>query len=315
MFKDGRRQAINGQSALAFVKQVPLWIVAANRSQLERATVYRDLWSNSPAKVIPRYIRVNKRSARTSIIIPIKEDEEVYGVINFESKEYLEINEDAKRELQLIAESLSILYLLSTSNRLQAMSTDHAMKVLNELRVRFPAKFAKPTLFLASSSAADEVVEATILETVKEFSDRLSVVHWRELVATGDINAHILREITDCQIGVCYLSEPAPESTARSGRSQTRAPDGSGGYKYRDNMNVLFEAGMLNALVAQRVTLGRPSAWIPIREKDSPDAPFDLRAQRTIVVPRSRQSVQRESLRTALRNAIEHALRDSNGRR
>ena len=60
--------------------------------------------------------------------------------------------------------------------------------------------------------------------------------------------------------------------------------------RYDDNANVVFEAGMLHArtLVSSDTEGGEPAGWIPVREKASPDPPFDFAAERILVVPRTR---------------------------
>lgn len=91
---------------------------------------------------------------------------------------------------------------------------------------------------------------------------------------SGNINAQIAREIVRSRFGICYLSQKSQDDSS---------------HKFIDNPNVVFEAGMLHALtrVTSATSGAEPSGWIPMREADSPPAPFDFAAERTIEIPRS----------------------------
>jgi hypothetical protein len=57
---------------------------------------------------------------------------------------------------------------------------------------------------------------------------------------------------------------------------------------------------------------GEPAGWIPIREQESPPAPFDFAAERILQVPRSRNGDLNQSrLRELLRGRITTLLRES----
>jgi hypothetical protein len=74
---------------------------------------------------------------------------------------------------------------------------------------------------------------------------------------------------------------------------------------YRDNPNVLFEAGMLQALT--NAPSAEPVGWIPVREdvRFSGPPPFDVAGERLVVVPRSNPgSFNEDSFDVSLRNAV-----------
>jgi hypothetical protein len=93
--------------------------------------------------------------------------------------------------------------------------------------------------------------------------------------------------------GICYFSQPAPPGS---------------GHKYADNPNVIFEAGMLHALV--NAPDAPPSGWIPVREGDSPEAPFDFADQRIEQVPRDEGQVDEEKLRTQIQRRLAALVKD-----
>jgi hypothetical protein len=67
-------------------------------------------------------------------------------------------------------------------------------------------------------------------------------------------------------------------------------------YKYTDNRNVLFEAGMMHALAKSGEVM---KGWIPIREKDSPPSPFDFNSETIVEVPRDTNLEINEDLLSA----------------
>ena len=93
-----------------------------------------------------------------------------------------------------------------------------------------------------------------IKDILYEYSEKIDLIYWKDISESGIITQQILREITNCQYGICYLSEKTSE-------------DGS---SYKDDENVLIEAGILSAN-------SRDSSfenWIPIREGKSPKICF-----------------------------------------
>lgn len=91
----------------------------------------------------------------------------------------------------------------------------------------------------------------------------------------GDINVQVAEEILSARYGICFFSEePETDESAASVRS------------YKDNPNVLMEAGMLHMVTEGNGGVG--TGWIPIREPASPAMPFDLVSQRTVLVPRDK---------------------------
>ncbi len=126
-------------------------------------------------------------------------------------------------------------------------------------------------MFIATSGRADRRVTGEIKKVLDKFSDQVDFVHWEKISRSGNVTKQIVEEISRSKFGLCYFSEP------------TTAPDDPA-HKFRDNPNVVFEAGMLQALTNS--PNAEPTGWIPVREKSSPDAPFDFAAERILTVDR-----------------------------
>ena len=128
-----------------------------------------------------------------------------------------------------------------------------------------------------------------------KYSEEYDVVFWENINKPGDINTHILEAINTSQYGVCYLSEKIED-----------APPGTP--LYRDNTNVVFEAGMLYALTND--PHAQPDHWLLIREQDSTGVPFDFATQRILLVPRFDDgSLNENSFRSGLKDRLAGLLK------
>jgi hypothetical protein len=284
----------SSQISVAFDQRNPLWVVDQEQRLLRNCDKYVDLWSGVTG--LPKYEspKVN-RDMRTSIVVPLVHWGNVLGVMYLESTSYLEITEVAKDELSLFSDALAILFDLHRANRAQIQGTKDA---ISELQVilrdsKFP-HLTKPQIFVASSRQADDGVRGVIQEVLDEFSTILTVVQWDRIEASGSITTQLIEQIATSRFGLCYISEPAP--------------DGQKGYV--DNPNVLFEAGMLHSLTNSPV--GRPSGWVPVRERTSPKIPFDFATERVLEVPRDANGeIMEQKFKDDLRKRIKALLSEA----
>lgn len=282
------------QIAYAFDQDAPLWVVSKDKSSLANAESYVDLWSGRES--LPKYMRPKiEEEIRTAIIIPLKKRNGVglLGVLDFEASIYLEATEVAKRELRLISESLSILSELQTTSFNQRESTKKALSELDStLTSKYLPKLTKPKLFFAAPSKSDQTVVGLIRNVLNDYINKLSIVSWDEISESGNINEQIIGEVLSSRYGVCYFSEIAdinPEA------------------KFRDNANVLFEAGMLHVLSHADSSISE--GWIPIRERESPSVPFDFASERILIVERSTGGeVLEEKFQAQLRERIDNLI-------
>lgn len=280
------------QICFAFGECVPLWVVHEDKSPLSSSENYVDLWSGRSS--LPKYeLPVDGQDFRTAIMIPMKKKNGgCLGVLDFESSEYLEITEAAKRELSTISDALA---LLSEREMVMVSDTADSKIALRKLEESFGSKhllrLSKPKLFFAWPSNADQSVVAVIRTVLDEFSNRVSIVSWDEIEEPGDINDQIIEHILSSTYSVCYFSERASEDPNT----------------FQDNANVLIEAGMLHVLSQSDQSLSE--AWLPIREEKPPPIPFDFVAQRVLFVPRLQSGELNEKLfRERLKKRIENLL-------
>jgi hypothetical protein len=279
-----------------FAEQRALWVVGKDKKALNEADALEDLWSQS--RDLQPYQAVAEVPIKTLVALPLRRRRQL-GVYYFESSTYLGITDVAKAELQMLGDAIAILLELYETNRSQSMMTASAINDLQESldAAKFP-RLAKPQFFIAFSNRAKSDVVTVLSEVLHTFADRLEFTDWSRMSESGNVNAQIAKEIMRATFGVCYFSEP-------------RSVESGDTPEYVDNLNVVFEAGMLHARTSDSATGGDAGGWIPLREVDSPPVPFDLAAERTLHIPRFGDgTLNQERLREMFSTRIERLLGD-----
>lgn len=273
------------QTAYSFVKDLPLWITATDGRLLKNASAkYIDSWGSEPMRKLPKYRSGNGYKIRTSVIQPLRRNNEAFGVLNIESEEHLMCNQWAKHELGLVAEGVSAIVARSESHRITSRGTKDSVGRLGRFIGANRWKVLnKPRIFIACSE--EERVRKDVVDAVKEVADTLvdhDVIFWQNRDEDGEARRQMVEGLSESRIIICYLSEPGQ--------------DGS----YVDNPNVLFEAGVAEGLA---------KAWgdvklVPIREKGSA-IPWDLGGLNLLQVPRDgKGKLKKTEFKTRLRQRL-----------
>ena len=278
---DGR----TNQTAYSFVKDLPLWITTTDRGLLKNPSAkYIDSWGGEPTAKLPKYKSGNGYKIRTSVIQPLRRNDEAFGVLNIESEEHLICNRWAKHELQLVAEGVSAIVARSESHRITSRGTkDSVGRLGGFIGVNRWKVLNKPKIFIACPEK--ERVRKDVVDAVNEVANALGdheVIFWQDRNEEGEARQQMLDGLRESRMIVCYLSEPDE--------------DGS----YADNPNVLFEAGIAEGLA---------KAWddvklVPVREKGSV-IPWDLSGLNLLQVPRDAKGKLKETeFKTRLRQRL-----------
>lgn len=287
-----------GQLAYAYHRGKPLWVTASDRGSLAKADEYLDGWSH--VEDLPQYRVPNDSSDQcTSIIMPLRYGNRVFGVIDIEFGGYYEFTGAARDELLLLTDALARVVSMHETAASAAKATRKALATLNDRFEGARSPLERPSFFVASPSAADEPAMEATLEVVRRYEDTFDIDYWQDMAASGNVNQQVADAITSCHLGVCYLSA----------RSEGDGAGNGGGFAYADNANVLFEAGMLYALKHQPGAM--PASWIVIREAAGIGGPppFDLASERMVIVPRDDQGdLLRDEFQHALQAAIDESL-------
>jgi hypothetical protein len=289
-----RDGADNNPVAEAFRACRPLWLLDADKEPLGDVGRYRDHWSG--LDLVTTY-QPSVPPVRTLVAVPLY-CRRLIGIYFIEIADYIELSEVATSELKRLADALAILLELWYVNRTQSEYTAEAIADLNQMLIeaKFP-RLAKPHFFIAYPDRADPAVTGILTEVLNSFSERLEFTDWAEMSAAGNISLQIGKEIGRSRFGICYFSEPTT----------------SGTHRWDDNKNVVFEAGMLHERTRSHAeqNQGEPTGWIPIREDDSPPAPFDFSGERILHVPRTSAGVDESRLRDLLTRRIDALLRQT----
>jgi len=281
------------QASFTFGMEKELWVVSADPEQslLRETITYLDQWSGQSG--LPRYRAVTDEGIRTSILVPLRfANKRVFGVASFETVERVDLTLAAKDELKNLAMALSITYRLLRDSDSRAKRTAEGLVALDEVLSQPLVKLTRPKIFVASSERANKDVIDAIRQVIEEYKTTFDEVYWKDMNKPGSIDQQLLTELAYCRYGVFYMSEPAK---GRKGN-------------FRDNINVVFEAGMLHG----RSDVGSPipASWIPVREEGSPP-PFDFAQQRTIIVPRNdKNELEAESFKDKLRECLAGFIAD-----
>ncbi len=269
-------ESSEGQMAFVIKNKEPVWITATTKDTLlSKTDKYLDHWSG--LKAIPQYKNiVEDANIRTSIIVPFYEVEKgkrsLRGVANYEIEQYLPISKSDKNEISTLTDTISELLTLYNVRERQEGNTQSAIKRLRAKLENFTSMQRKNKIFLASPEKGNRDVKEVILEVLeKDFSD-IELIDWENNNITGSISEKMFEDINSSRYGICYFSEWSEEKQ-----------------QYVDNPNVMFEAGLMHAKFAtfdDEVPL-----WIPLREQDSLDFPFDVQGFNTIIIPRNKQGV------------------------
>ena len=305
IYSSDNTTSYRAQSTYAYQEQKPLWITSKDGKPLHESDEYIDYWSfthENETKELPKFRNPDKREIKTSVIIPLRHGEgHVFGFICLESREHIKgnnkLSQCAKQEFNKLANSIGAILSAHENYLNRQNSTRNALERLEKLAqdYKFACPLSKPIVFFASSSQADPEAVSVIRTVLNEFADEIEVKDWREDQSTGYIPGHIKETISDCRFGICYFSEPAKEEDHSK-------------YNYIDNPNVMFEAGMLNSLVYSLTAA--PKGWIPIREEESPPAPFDFAQERMINIKRlNDRKINKDKLITDLKDRLQELLK------
>lgn len=317
---DPQTKKPNGQISYAFIKNLPLWIVDEVKNPLhsdnsdDSPRRYKDCWSNSASKNIPKYQKhsSNDSNIYTFICIPlsvkVKDNsgnligEQKSGVLTFEISQHYDLKkhmEEAQKEMKNIADAIAITNHLRCSRILQYKNTDVARKTLAaRLNKCLPTLstyplLEKPKLFFGfPQEGSEEVISVT--KMILEERETVNVYDWQKDNSSRNIHQSILEEIRESRYGVFYLSK------IKNSPSTSQTPQSN----YVDNPNVLIEIGMMLSMQSE-------TNLIIIREKNSPDIPFDLVAQKRIEVVRDNSgNLQEENFKYELKGSLDSLLKN-----
>lgn len=234
-------------------------------------------------------------NSKSSIIVPLRYQNRKIGVFVVEFPKVLPFNVGARDELLKLTNTVSTLIERKALARSNEMDTLNAFKSFREQSSDSLSQLILPGIkskvFFAYPKECDKDVVATVLNTINDnFSDRIQLVDWSEDIKGGYITKKIVNSISSSKFGICYLSEKSNE----------------GELKYKDNKNVLFEAGMMYSLVDKSMI-----DWLPIRESKelAGDPPLDFISEGMVITQRNADGeLNKADLETSLTKYLEAAF-------
>ena len=211
-----------------------------------------------------------------------------------------------RREIKQLATVISRTYQMYAVRKRYRTDTKNAIRMLENARKEESwSHLGRPKLFVAFSGGTGageslykdhEAIVESIKEILDKFNTAFEITYWDEMEKPGNITSQLIDTIISSDYGIAYFSEPSKE----------------GNGEFQDNPNVLFEAGMMQALAK---TPGvRFKSWIPIRAQDDVNdaatIPFDIASERIVLVQRTGKSgaFDKEKFNDDLGNVIQSLL-------
>jgi len=291
------------QLALALGSTRNLWVISGTDAPLSPEHRGVDLWGETEDRMLPPFCPApGALPTRTSISMITRDSQgAANGVLLVNIMNNVRPTKILRRELQLLADAVGLLHATDWTTREQHRGTANAIARLADLIPDAELETGpRPFLFVATSSKADPDVNAAINEVLKEFHEDVFARHWSEMHRPGNINVQLVEQIRGAQFGICYLSEPVDGADGRKAKNTK-------GHRFHDNPNVLVEAGMLHMVT--RTAGSTDTGWIPIRERDSPNAPFDLEHERMVLVDRNEGLLDADAFKDKLRKQLSSLLK------
>ena len=279
---------VEGQ--MPYVTQVrkAVWITCKNRGVLNSNSenIYIDQWSG--LRDMPSYYmqkQENIKDIKTSIIVPFFDSgsskKHIKGVVNYEIPEYLSSTKECRVEIRQLTNTIAELLNLYHMRRRQERNTTSAIKTLKSKLEYLDYYKRKNKIFFAFPHKGEQDVHFAIKELLHEKFPSVVVNDWNEMTQTGSVTDQVFDEIEASKYGICYFSERV--------NKKSDVPH------YRDNLNVIFEAGLMHS--KYRTHKDSRPLWIPIREEGSPEIQFDLHHLRMIIVPRYKRGKNKGALK------------------
>jgi len=288
------------QLALALGEQRDLWVVSGTEEPLHENNPGKDLLTRSRDEALPTfYPAPSSRESKTAIAWNAKSVRpRRAAVLDVEWNRVVRPSPALKGEIDYLADARGLLQAAHEYTKERSIAgTARAIQLLREYVTSAPVFDVKPSLFFAYADRADTEVVNAAQEVLKDFARETALVDWRAERSSGSIWEYLTKAIGGATYGIAYLSEPRR---------------GSAGPKFQDNLNVVMEAGMLQASTAMRP--GTVGNWIPIRERDSGDAFFNVAGLRMLRVPRSDDgALDVQGFKKELRESLEAMFKTEPG--
>jgi len=280
----------NGLCPLAVISERPIWIVAQDegKSVYDNSSQLIDLWSGLNNIPEPQGYE-ESAIVNTEVDIPIRIIRRTIGVASFRSRERITISEHLKTELIHVSDIINQAYLIHKEYLVRSNATSEAIDNISDMSgAARILRGGRANVFVAFPARCREDTISTVRDVIAG-NRKLNPTYWDQNFTSGSITEKIVADIMNSDIGIAYFSE-FDES------------DGS----YRDNSNVLFEAGLFEG--CHRIGRAGRIAWIPIRENTLDRFPFDIAGLNTIIVRRNSKDCINSPLEFDLQSRLHHIL-------
>ena len=157
-----------------------------------------------------------------------------------------------------------------------------------------PSITERRKFFVASPKKRDEEVWKAIDAVTEKYSNRYDIIKWDEKTGPGNIMDQIHADAVQTAVAICLFSEKIPPKNKKLLAS--------------DNVNVIFEAGVFQALVESHQNVCKALLVIREDEKIAGRPFFDIAHQRLCIIDRDDKN---NFLSNIFRKKLEDMIEDS----
>lgn len=280
------KKAYKDFRSYAYAKGRPLWIVDKGGKMLKGGDLTLvDKWSDADSdEEFPKKFPDNyDHPAKTALFNLLNFQGNNFGVFVLEHEDVKLLTPEVKEEIQLVNDSLSRIVRVWQTTKEQIEAVTEARGKFHRFVNSFSSIADPKKIFVASPKNRDEGVWGAIDSVLKKkkYKDRFQVIRWDEKTQPGNIFDSIIKDAMESSIGVCLFSEKLIEGKTSKNGKEMVAPD---------NPNVVYEAGVIQALVDSPDR--HCKALVPIREEERiAGRPFfDISHDRLCIINRDKRN-------------------------
>jgi hypothetical protein len=261
--------------ALAFSKDKPLWIIEKEGKELcHLKAILVDNWSNlhEDSEFPKKFPKSYCSSAKTALYYPLKFQKTIFGVFVLENKDLKTLTPEMKNDINLAIDALSRIVRIwqMTKEQIDALRDGEAR--FRRFVVGAPSITERQKIFLASPKNRDEEIWKAVDAVTQKYNSRFEIIKWDEKTTPGNIMEQIYEDAVHTALAICLVSEKISPKRKKPSAS--------------DNVNVIFEAGVFQALVESLGSVCKACLVIREDEKIASQPFFDIAQQRICIIDR-----------------------------
>ena len=261
-----------GQASYSYSKGRKLWVNSASENGvLEESGDFIESWGGY--KDLPDFWDYSDTETRTSVLLPLRYGSRVFGVLTLEFGKYYSFSREFIKPLTMLSDSVSRTFWVHYTSKQSLRDSQMTVDNIEEHMSNDFSFLEKQKVFFSFPAKGDPKVVDAVEFLFKSKYPEFKLILWKDSNNPDDIFGYIDSSIRSSVFGICYFTE---------------VMKGKRGIQYKNNPNVLLEAGMMEAYKNYQGNQFRN--WIAIREENENPVPFNISHKNTIIIRRDKKS-------------------------